>query len=550
MCKSNLTLYCNSNWTAPCDQRKTDGMDPSGEKVVVIGAGMGGLAAAIRLAVAGQSVTLIEGASGPGGKMRTVPSDAGPVDAGPTVLTLRGVFDDLFALAGERLDDHLTLLEQPLLARHWWPDGSRLDLFRDIDASAAAIADFAGSREAAGFRRFNAATAALYAAFEAPVMLSPRPDVTAILRAALTSPRLWPALLPGVSLDRFLGMYFRDPRLRQLFGRYATYLGGRPSHAPAVLALIWQAESRGVWAVQGGMHKLAAALAELAARRGVTLRYDTWVRRILRQGGRVSGVQLSDGRTIACAHVVFNGDPAALTKGLLGDGPQTALPRQATEPRSLSAQVWSFAAELGGPAAPDLVHHNVFFTSDPALEFGPIGAGRLPVEPTVYLCAEDRTEKTFPAGKERIEIVLNAPALTHGSTQNPEEALHCRTKTLQILRRIGLTLLPEPNASALTTPHDLAQMFPGSQGAIYGRSPEGVMASFQRPTARTALPGLYLAGGGCHPGAGVPMAALSGKHAAEAMIRDLTFASKLAPTDMPGGMSMVSRMMGRARYRS
>ena len=525
-------------------------MNQSGEKVVVIGAGMGGLAAAIRLAVAGHQVMLVEAAQAPGGKMRIVASDAGPVDAGPTVLTLRGVFDDLFALAGERLEDHLTLLPQPLLARHWWPDGTRLDLFSDPAASAAAIETFAGQTEAAGFLRFHAATAALYRAFEGPVMYAPKPDKAAIIKAAMAQPRLWPALLPGVSLDRFVGRYFRDPRLRQLFGRYATYVGGRPAYAPAVLALIWQAEARGVWAVQGGMHRLALALAGLAERKGVTLHYGTPVKRILRQGGRVSGVQLADGRNIACAHVVFNGDPAALTLGLLGDGLQTALPQSATTPRSLSAQVWSFAAELGGPTAADLVHHNVFFCADPASEFGPIGAGHVPTDQTVYLCAEDRATKTFPAGKERIAIVLNAPAIAHECAQDPEEALHCRTKTLHLLRRIGLTVQTEPDTTALTTPHDLARLFPGSQGAIYGRSPEGMMASFLRPTARTALPGLYLAGGGCHPGAGVPMAALSGQHAAEAMISDLTSASKLAPMATRGGMSMVSRMMAAARFRS
>ena len=540
-------------------------MDRSGENVVVIGAGMGGLAAAIRLAAAGQTVTLIETASAPGGKMRTVASDAGLVDAGPTVLTLRGVFDDLFALCGERLDDHLTLLPQPLLARHWWPDGARLDLFSDPQASAAAIETFAGAREAAGFIRFHAATAALYDAFEDPVMRAPRPDKGAIVRAAMASPRLWPALMPGVNLDRFVGFYFQDPRLRQLFGRYATYVGGRPSHAPAVLALIWQAEARGVWAVQGGMHKLAVALAALAERQGVTMHYGTSATEILQQGGQVSGVQLADGqladgqladgqlgggRTLACRHVVFNGDPAALASGLLGGGVQTALPQSATSPRSLSAQVWSFAAEPSGPIAADLVHHNLFFTSDPALEFGPMGKGHLPLEPTLYVCAEDRAENRTPAGKERFEIILNAPAVSDGSMQDAEEALLCRTKTFYHLSKFGLTFTDLPQTKMLTTPHHLARLFPGSQGAIYGRSPEGMLASFQRPTARTALRGLYLAGGGCHPGAGVPMAALSGRHAAEAMISDLISASKSAPMAMPGGMSMVSRMMAAARFRS
>ncbi len=530
--------------------RKTKPMDQSGEKVVVIGAGMGGLAAAIGLAAAGLRVTVVEAASGPGGKMRTLPSDAGPVDAGPTVLTMRHVFDDLFALSGDLLDDHLTLLEQPLLARHWWPDGSRLDLFSDPDASAAAIARFAGLAEADGFRRFHALTAQLYAAFEQPVMFAPRPDIPAIVKVALTSPALWPALLPGTSLASLVGRYFRDPRLRQLFCRYATYVGGRPDFAPAVLALIWQAEARGVWAVKGGMHGLALALAGLAERHGVTFRYATKVDRILRQGGRVSGVQLADGRSITCQRVVFNGDPAALTMGLLGDGPKAAVPKKAGAPRSLSAQVWSFASELSGPVARDLVHHNVFFSSNPDLDFGPIGEGRLPLEPTLYICAEDRATATIPVGKERLEIILNAPAIAHGSDQDPKEAALCRTKTLQHLSQFGLTFVHEPKVTDLTTPHALAQMFPGSAGSIYGRSPEGTSASFQRPGARTALPGLYLAGGGCHPGAGVPMAALSGKRAAEAILQDLTSASRLGQTVTHGGMSMVSRMMGRGRFRS
>ena len=124
------------------------------KKVVVVGAGMGGLCAAIRLAAAGLSVTLVEAQGTPGGKMRTVASDAGPVDAGPTVLTLRAVFEAVFAVAGERLEDHLTLIPQPILARHWWPDGSRLDLFTDPAQSAAAIERFAGQKAAQQLKNF------------------------------------------------------------------------------------------------------------------------------------------------------------------------------------------------------------------------------------------------------------------------------------------------------------------------------------------------------------------------------------------------------------
>lgn len=483
-------------------------------KIAVVGAGIGGLCAAIRLAIAGQQVTLIESQATPGGKMRCLPSVAGPVDAGPTVLTLRHVFDRLFSAAGERLEDHLTLIRQPVLARHWWTDGSRLDLFDDPDESAAAIAAFAGQQAEAEFARFHRLTLQLYRAFDAPMMQASQPRIPNILLNTLRNPAIWPALLPRRTLARQLEHSFTDPRLRQLFGRYATYVGGLPDKSPAVLSLIWQAESQGVWAVQGGMAQLAQALAGLATRLGVTQRFGVSVQKIQRQSGRVASLILSDTRTLACDAVVFNGDPAALLAGLLGNAAQQALPPAAAHPRSLSAWVWSFAAT---PAPFDLIHHNVFFCSKTADEFGPLSAGRMPDEATLYVCAQDRSHAA-PQGAERFEIIMNAPPKTGLS---PQEVSECRAKTFPQLARFGLTFDQPPPDRALMTPQGFAAMFPGSQGSIYGRSPHGALASFQRPGARTRLAGLYLAGGGAHPGAGVPMAALSGQHAAEAILKDL-----------------------------
>jgi 1-hydroxycarotenoid 3,4-desaturase len=525
-------------------------MDRTGPKVVVIGAGMGGLATAIRLAAQGCAVTLVEAQATPGGKMRTLPSSVGPVDAGPTVLTLRDVFDDLFSLAGERLEDHLTLLPQTTLARHWWPDGSRLDLTGDPETDAAAIKAFAGPAEARAFRRFDQLARDLHSAFEAPVMQAPTPDLAAILKATLARPTLWPALLPGRSLQSLLRGQFRDPRLVQLFARYATYVGGRPSHAPGVLALIWRAEAAGVWAVQGGMYRLALALADLARRLGVDVRLATPARRVLRQGGRISGVQLASGATLPCAACVFAGDPAALAAGHLGEGLEAALPAKATQPRSLSAWVWSFAAIPAGPLARDLIHHNVLFPADTAREFGPLGRGEMPETPTLYICAEDRAEGVPSPGPERFEIIVNAPP---GRPDQPEDFARCHARTFQTLRTQGLSFSPEPGPPSLTTPAMLDKLFPGSDGAIYGRSPEGTFAAFARPPARTRVPGLYLAGGGAHPGAGVPMAALSGKHAAEAVIGDLisgglTSASMSGRTVTPGGTLTRSPTTGPARF--
>lgn len=510
-----------------------------GAHAVVIGAGMGGLASAIRLAATGCRVTLIEAAEAPGGKARSRATPAGPVAMGPTVLTLRGEVDALFDLCGSRTEDEVALVALPRLARHWWPGSGPLDLYPDREANIEAIRGFAGPVEADGFARFDARSRALYQAFEQPVMRAPRPDPGGILWAALRNPGLWTALLPGMSLDRWLGGFFRDPRLRQLFGRYATYVGGRPARTPAVLGLIWQAEAQGVWAVRDGIHALAEALARAAARIGVQFRYGTQARRIVRQSGRISAVEIEGGARLACDIVVFNGDPRALAEGHLGEAARAALPRLALPPPSLSAWVWSFAAEASGPVADALLHHNLFFTADPALEFGPIGRGDMPISPTLYVCAQDR-EPGVASALERFQIILNAPA---GTPFQKDEDTACQTRTFQHLRSLGLGFLPQPDRAALTRPSDLAARFPGSRGAIYGQSPEGMLAAFRRPLARTRLPGLYLAGGGVHPGAGVPMALISGRQASAQALTDLTSGLLSRPAAMPGGMSTASPRM-------
>ncbi|WP_157937711.1 phytoene desaturase family protein, partial [Oceaniglobus roseus] len=350
----------------------------------------------------------------------------------------------------------------------------------------------------------------------APPPLSPPPPPRVPLWAP---PPPWPGAPPR---------RFSDPRLRQLSGRSATYVGGNPRLSPALLNLVSHAEARGVWRVRGGMHRLAEALAALFTARGGTLRLSTHARRIERQSGRVRAVVTADGTRLPCRAALFAGDPRALSQGLLGQG--LALPDAATEPRSLSALVWAFAAT---PQGPGLAHHNVFFGADPATEFKPLAQGHLPGDPTVYLCAQDRGTHLAPPALERFETIVNAPPL-RGPGPEPDT---CRQLTFQSLARHGLTFSPAPPDSALTTPQHFDALFPASLGSLYGRSPHGLTAALKRPQARTAVPGLYLAGGGAHPGAGVPMATLSGAHAAAAMRKDLASTSTSPRTATRGGMS-------------
>ncbi|MCH2163752.1 MAG: phytoene desaturase family protein [Marinovum sp.] len=517
---------------------------------IVIGSGFGGLAASLAIATAGGQVHVLERHATPGGRARHVPSQAGPIDAGPTVLTMRWVFDALFEAAGRRLEDYVTLHHQNILARHWWPDGSQLDLFANAEQNRDAVLAFAGAKAARQFEAFSRKAAELFNAFDAPLMRAPSPSILGLTGRVLKRPTLIKHMAPLSTLARALAKDFDDPRLQQLFGRYATYVGGSPYQSPAVLALIWRAEAAGVHVVEGGMHTLANSMMCLAQDLGVTFEFDAHVDEI---------VPCSDGTlSMSCSNathhagcVVFNGDPRALATGALGPHVSHVAKQTRNTPRSLSANVWSFSATPVGPRADELVHHNVFFCADPSREFQDIKDGRMPRDPTLYICAEDRgTDKPNPT-LERFEIIMNAPPLRTGVPPKGQEAQTCLTRTFPILKAHGLGFDPVPHPRhALTDPLGFEKLFPATQGSLYGQSPHGMMAAFQRPQARTKVPGLYLCGGGTHPGAGVPMSALSGTHAAEAIMMDQTSRSPSHQTATPGGTSTRSPTVAPARSRS
>ena len=376
------------------DDRTPGGTRGDRLRVVIVGAGIGGLAAALRLTSAGCDVTVLEAADAPGGKIRTRPSAAGPVDAGPTVLTMRPVFEALFAACGERLSDHVTLSPLPVIARHFWQDGTRFDLMADRGATLDNVRAAFGARSAREFEAFAGRAARLYDTFDAPMMQAADPSTLSLAGAIARAPGRLGDMAPGRSLAAMLDGAFSDPRLGQLFGRYATYVGGSPYGAPALLSLISEAEARGVWAVEGGMAGLARAIADLAAAKGARLVCGTEATSLRVEDGRTTGVETSAGPVEADA-VIFNGDPRALEQGLMGEAARRAVNRAAVAPRSLSAWVQAFAARATGP---ELAYHTVFFGTDPRAEFGPLARGRTPSDATLYVCAQDRAGPTSPPG--------------------------------------------------------------------------------------------------------------------------------------------------------
>jgi 1-hydroxycarotenoid 3,4-desaturase len=524
-----------------------------GERVVVIGAGVGGLVAAALLAARGIDVTVVEAAPAPGGKLRAVTVDGLAIDGGPTVFTMRDVFADIFAECGESLDDHLPMRRAHVLARHAWgsdPNGGRLDLFADPQASEDAIGAFAGAAEARGYRAFRAEAKRLHDALDAPFLRAGGVDPIRLgWRMGVRGFRDYCSLRPYTSLWKALGSYFADPRLRQLFGRYATYCGSSPFATPATLMLIAHVEASGVWLVEGGMHRLAAALEGLAARRGARFRYGAAVREIVVERGRAAGVVLASGERIAATRLVCNADPAAIGDGAFGAAAARAVARVAPRRRSLSAMVWTAnAAASGFP----LARHNVFFSDDYPAEFAAIAAGRLADRPSVYVCAQDRDAGNppgerlqilrahervqIPHARERVQIIVNAPPTGDGDALTPAEIETCEQRMLNGLSRAGLSLDLGERA-VLTTPSGFEALFPRTGGALYGPVSHGWAASFRRQGSRTRIPGLYCAGGSTHPGAGVPMAALSARLSVDCLLRDRASTSRSVPRVTPGGTS-------------
>lgn len=514
-------------------------------RIAVVGAGIGGLVAALQLAQRGHDVTLVEAAAAPGGKMRQLRVDGAAIDAGPTVFTMRWVFDELLDEVGSSLESLVRLRPLSVLARHAWRGSERqLDLHADRERSAEAIAAFSSPQEARRYLAFCDEAQRVYRRLEGPHIRSQRPGFWRMVgELGPSGLATLAALGPFASLWRTLGRHFTDPRLRQLFARYATYCGASPWAAPATLMLVAHVEQEGVWSIDGGLHALARGIADLAAARGVRLRYGARCERLVVERGRVAGLELAGGERLAADAVVFNGDVGALAHGLLGTEAACAQPRPTPrDQRSLSALTWAIHARATGMP---LARHNVFFDDDYASEFEDVmRQRRLPRQGTVYLCAQDRFDgeaHEAPPGRERLLALVNAPADGDRRPFDATETDPCEHRSLALLKHCGVSLsIERPSQVQRCTPADFERLFPGSGGALYGAATHGWMALFRRPSATTMLPGLFLAGGSVHPGPGVPMAAMSGRLAAAALTAHLDSTHRWRRAATAGGTSMPS----------
>jgi phytoene desaturase len=477
--------------------------------VVVIGGGIGGLAAAIRLRSADMDVVLLERNDVVGGKVAVLRRDGYTYDLGPSLVTLPHILDAALRSAGTTLADEIALTRlDPQFAYHW-VDGSSLTV-PDADDARVAAFDALSPGSGDAWRRFDDHGRRVWDVSERTFLAGPMTNPVSLLRR-MRSPRDLIAIDALRTLDSAASAYFGDPRLRQWAGRYATYSGSSPFRAPATLACIAHVEARyGCWYPAGGVGMVRDAFERVARRVGVDVRTGAEVDHIAATGSGVQGVRLADGTTLRTDTVVANVDAEHLYADLLPDA--RALRRVRRAERSTSGFVVCVGAR---GTTPGLTHHTVWFSGDSRAEFDALGAGRLAPEPTVYACVSSVTDPTqAPTGCENWFLLVNTPA---GVDVDRDEYAGV---VLDRVAAAGIDLRPRAAHVSTLTPADIAECSRAPGGAIYGTSSNGRRAAFVRPANRGSRPGLYLVGGSSHPGGGLPLVVTSARIVADMVLRD------------------------------
>lgn len=483
-------------------------------RVVVIGAGLGGLAAAARLAAAGHAVTVCEQAGEVGGKLGRAFHDGFTFDTGPSLMTMPQVFRELFAATGGRLEDTLDLVPVDPIARYTFADGTRLDASSDPATFRAALDTALGAGSGNDWRRFLERAGAIWEAVREPFLESPLDGPRDLARLSLRAGDL-ATIAPWRTLRGLGRRYLRDDRLRIFLDRYATYTGSDPRRAPAALATVPYVEQRyGACYVCGGLYRLAEAVRDRALERGARLRLSADVEEVETAGGRVTGIRLRGGERLAADVVVANADAAHLYRDLL-PGPAGAACRRRLRRATPSLSGFVLLLGLRG-RTPGLAHHSVLFPTDYDAEFDALfGPAPQPVpDPTLYLSVP-HDPAIAPPGCESWFVLVNAPRQGQVDWTAPGLAATYAERLLDLLAVRGLDVRERVVVREVRTPADLAARSRATGGAIYGASSNGPRAAFLRPANRSPVPGLYLVGGSSHPGGGLPLVTLSAKIVAD-----------------------------------
>jgi len=481
-------------------------------RVVVIGAGLGGLAVAARLGTMGHRVTVCEQAPDIGGKLATYSRGGFTFDTGPSLLTLPAVYRDLFIKTGAPIEKHLEIVPVDPTCRYRFADGTWLDLPNaNRTKIAQAFDDTLGNGTGRDWNRFMDRAGRIWQATRGPFLESPLDGLCQLARQS-TSVRDLTTIAPWQTLRGLGRHYLTDPRQRVFLDRYATYTGSDPRRTPAALAVVPYVEQTfGSWYVPGGLRRLAEAVRDRALERRVEIRTSSDVTAIRTDAGRASGVELASGEHLPADLVVANADAHHLYTDLVSAPTALARLRRATP--SLAGFVLLLA--LHG-RTPRLAHHTVLFPEHYDDEFDAIfdRPARPVADPTVYISAPDDPALCPDNASEAWFVLVNAPRHDPAGRQGvdwdaPGLAQAYADRVLAIMARRGLDVRDRVRWREIRTPADLERATRAPGGSIYGTSSNGARAAFLRPANRSPVPGLFLVGGSAHPGGGLPLVGLS-----------------------------------------
>jgi phytoene desaturase len=487
-------------------------------RVAVVGAGLGGLSAAIRLAHAGYRVDLYDQQPVVGGKAGTIRQGGFRFDTGPSLLTMPHVFQQLFEQVGQKLEDHIQLIPLAPVCRYFFPDRTRLYSYSDIERFGGEITaktlDNGQTLE-----RYLSYGKKIYENTAELFLWNSLHELSSYIR-----PFALKSLLNLGKIDAFRSMdaanrsFFKDPRMIQLFNRYATYNGSSPYKVPATLNIIPYVEyGLGGYAVAGGISAVPAALGRLAKKQGVRLILGTRVETILVKYRKIHGI-LAAGERLDYDIVVSNADVLRTYEDLLED-PEAPLARRykSLEPSS-SGLVFFWGMK---DSFPELGVNNIFFSGNYPREFRELFAERIcPNEPTVYVNITSKvTPQDAPEGGENWFILINAPCNV-GQDWQAEVAASRSRILLRLAQDLGRAVERSISTEQVMTPADIESNTGSRMGSLYGISSNTATAAFLRhPNRSRRYRGLYFCGGSAHPGGGMPLAILSGKIVADLIDR-------------------------------
>jgi phytoene desaturase len=480
------------------------------KKAVIIGAGIAGIATAIRLAVKGYSVEVFEANATPGGKLAEVKQNGFRFDAGPSLLTLPQYIDELFQLAGRNPADYFNCQKLDIICKYFYEDGTRLTAYADNEKFVQEIANIIG--EHAGSIKKRIANSERIYKLTSPVFLqrSMHRLATFLNLDAFKALINLPKLDSSRSMHKANESFFKDKRLVQFFDRYATYNGSNPYTAPATLNVIPHLEQHfGAFFPEDGMYSITTSLVKLAESLGVQFHYNSPVEEIVLEGKKAKGIKVKN-NMIQANVVISNMDVWFTYHKLLNSYPQLYPQKILQQERSNSALVfyWGIKKQF-----PQLDLHNIFFSADYEAEFEHIWKEKdIYHDPTIYLNITSKYKPDdAPKGCENWFTMINVPANTGQDWEIliNEARQNIIAKLSRILgENIGSLIISE----SLLDPRSIESKTSSYKGAIYGTSSNSRFAAFLRHANRSSkIKNLYFCGGSVHPGGGIPLCLLSAK---------------------------------------